>query len=944
MTTEPRPTGPQRFQQPTAVDEHRPVAAALGAAAALLLLVVGVPTALVLLDALPVLPTAVPDLSALTATVGVGEVLAVLVWVVWLAWLQFTVCVAVELRSALAGVGLPAHVPLAGPSQRLARTLVVTVLLLVTAAGQATAAVAPSTAAAAPVQASVSAEAVPGGTATPSAERAVDEAEAAATVVETTYWLGGMQLDPEEGAALEGQRVYVVQPPDGRYHDNLWDISERTVGDGMRYREVFELNRGRVQPDGHELTLERLIYPGWLLVVPEDAVGVERVTAVVTSVPVEAPVEQTPVEAPPDSPAAGADVAADAVADGASDVVAAPAVSDAAGAGLAGAGLLAAGLVVALDRRRRRGLPGDPSDDAVELEVVLRVGADPRRALLLDRALRRLAANLRAARRPLPGVVVARVSGTAVELALTPPSPVAPAPWRSVDGGRAWHVDAADLDLAHVDAPAPFPGLVSLGRDATGRDVLVDLEAAQGPVAVVGDPAVAREVAAALVAELSTNRWSDALHVTGVGLPTGLDALPADRYTAAGALPDVLGRLRTRRGELPGTDVLTGRVQGDGTQAWVPQYVVLGGVPAAPEAAELVALATTDARAPLGVVCAGDLPGARWRLETTADGRLTARLLGVDVQANRLSDRHVDVLGELLADVPDEPVRGVDERRAAREHEGGGERPDVDPPDRPAGAAELARAAVRVHLMGEPRVEAPHPVEEPRRALCTELVAMLALHPGGVHPQVVAAALWPGGVTPEVRDRTVERTAAWLGHDAQGRPHLVRDADGRLSLGPGVVVDWDVVRTLLVRSRVAASPDAERADLAQVLRLATAPVVAVRPAGRYAWLARVRAEHVSRALLVDAAHRLVVLHRDGDDPAAAQAVAWQGLQIAPASELLWRDLLRAASATGGPEAVRDATDVLVATLAAAGVPQMSAATRALVDELAPSVGTSLPGA
>src|SRR5690606_38705726 len=58
---------------------------------------------------------------------------------VWIAWLQFTICVVVELRSALSGVGLPARVPLAGPSQRVARTLVASVLLLVTAVGPATA-------------------------------------------------------------------------------------------------------------------------------------------------------------------------------------------------------------------------------------------------------------------------------------------------------------------------------------------------------------------------------------------------------------------------------------------------------------------------------------------------------------------------------------------------------------------------------------------------------------------------------------------------------------------------------------------------------------------------------------------------------------------------------------------------------------------------------------
>ena len=935
-----RPIGPQRFQQAVATDERRPVGAALGAAFLLLLLVAGVPAVLLTLGAAPALPTSLPGRADLTATIGVEQVIAVLVWVVWLAWLQFTICVVVELRSALSGVGLPARVPLAGPSQRLARTLVVTVLLLVTAAGQATAAVAPSLAMSAPDAApvSVSAAAVPGPAAQAPAEQAAQTpAPGAEAQVETTYWLGGMQLSPEEGAELEGHRVYVVQPPEGRYHDNLWDIAERTLGDGMRYREVFELNKGRDQPDGQELTLERLIQPNWLLIMPEDATGVERVTAVVT--PVETP---TPVQAPVGATPTAAHVAPPEAAAG--HVVAAPASSESQAPGLVGAGLLAAGLLVALERRRRRGRAADPSAGAQELEVVLRIGADPRRALLLDRGLRRLAADLRTAGRPLPGVVVARVDDTSVRLSLTPAAPAAPSPWRATDGGRAWQLDAADVDLGRTDAPAPYPGLVSLGRDADGRDVLVDLEAAQGPVAVVGDPTAAAEVVTALVTELATNRWSDALHVTGVGLaPALVDALPGDRYTTARSAGDVLPRLQEHRDDVLGGDVLTGRVRGDGTQAWVPEYLVLGQVPALDGARRVVELSTTAQRSPLGVLCAGDLPGARWRLEVTAGGRLTASLLGVDVQANRLTDEHLDALGELLAQTPEPAAAGIDERRAAAEHEGAVERPDVEAPDRALGAADLDRAPVRVRVLGDPRVETSRPVEESRRALSTELVVLLALHPEGVHPNVAAAALWPGGVTAEVRDRTIARTAAWLGEDAAGRPLLVSGADGRLSLGPDVVVDWDVVRSLLARARTAADPAAERTLLTEALGLATAPVVAVRPTGRYAWLARVRAERTSRDVLVDAAHRLVVLHRSDDDPAAAQAAAWTGVRLAPASELLWRDLLRATAAAGGEAAVRDVVDALVVTLREAGVPQMAAATRALVEELAPTSGPSAVG-
>lgn len=935
-----REIGPGRFQRDDSPPPPRRIAAPLGAAALLLLLVVGVPVALVWLGGVPSVPTSLPTQEQLTASIGVEQLLAVLVWVVWIAWLQFTICVLVELRSAVSGIGMPARVPLAGPSQRLARTLVVTVLLISTAAGQASAAVGTLMPERAPTTTAISASATPGVEQATVAAPEVTVAAAETAQGETSYWLGDLQLSPEEGAELVGKPVYVVQPPEGRYHDNLWDIAERTMGEGRRYQEVFELNKGRDQPDGQELTLERLIYPNWLLVMPEDAVGVERVTAVFTPA---APAETAPVTQVPGFPAGDAveqvaDQGGAAVADDA-----AVAAQDGIGTeGLVGAGLLAVGLLAAIDRLRRRRATEEPSDDAVEVEVALRIGSDPQRALLLDRGLRQLAHAVQAAGSDLPGVFAVAVDDVALELRLSPPAPTAPAPWHVLDSGRRWRLDAADLDLAAAGAHAPFPGLVSLGRDADGRDVLLDLEAAQGPVAIVGDPGVARELAAALACELATNRWSDDLRVTGVDLPEGLDVLPGERYGATRALDDVLERLRARRVDALGAGVLTGRARAAGSHAWVPEYLVLGSLPAPDVAQRIASLAATDQRSPLGVVCVGDLPGARWRLVADADGRVSADVLGLDVRANRLTERQLAGLAELLTPAPEEH-RPVDEQRMAAEHEGSVERPAVEAPERPLDVDDLAAAAVRVHVLGEPRVEAPGPVEDERRALLTELVTFLALHPEGVHANVLAASLWPRGVTPEVRDHTIARAAEWLGADASGRPHVVRGADGRLALGPGVVLDWDVVRALLARSRRATSPRAELADLTAALGLARGAVVGVRPTGRYSWIARARLERVSHALLVDAAHRLVVLCRDGGDPAQAQSVAWSALQLFPAEELLWRDLLRAAHALGGPDAVEGVAADLEVSLRAAGAGSPSAATQALVEDLAPRSDASRPG-
>ncbi len=65
----------------------------------------------------------------------------------------------------------------------------------------------------------------------------------------------------------------MVKPPVGRFHESLWEIAQKYLGDGRRYREIFELNSGRIQPDGSRLTIASLIRPGWVLNMPRDAHG-----------------------------------------------------------------------------------------------------------------------------------------------------------------------------------------------------------------------------------------------------------------------------------------------------------------------------------------------------------------------------------------------------------------------------------------------------------------------------------------------------------------------------------------------------------------------------------------------------------------------------------------------------------------------------------------------
>ena len=68
-------------------------------------------------------------------------------------------------------------------------------------------------------------------------------------------------------------KYYVVGPPVDGQPEYLFAIATRTLGDGNRAREIFNLNRGRTQPDGAALVDPAVLRPGWLLVLPADATG-----------------------------------------------------------------------------------------------------------------------------------------------------------------------------------------------------------------------------------------------------------------------------------------------------------------------------------------------------------------------------------------------------------------------------------------------------------------------------------------------------------------------------------------------------------------------------------------------------------------------------------------------------------------------------------------------
>ena len=175
-----------------------------------------------------------------------GTAITVLAGAAWLLWAVFAAAVIAEVTAAARGrpvPRLPAIAPVQALAAALAGTAVITALHLPRTAARAAqhphAVLTATVTTAGPV--------LPGGGA--AAARA---APAAARRAAGT-----------SGPARPGYRVHTVLAG-----DNLWDLARAYLGSGDRWREIYDLNRGRPQPGGGTLTDPARIYPGWDLLIP----------------------------------------------------------------------------------------------------------------------------------------------------------------------------------------------------------------------------------------------------------------------------------------------------------------------------------------------------------------------------------------------------------------------------------------------------------------------------------------------------------------------------------------------------------------------------------------------------------------------------------------------------------------------------------------------------
>jgi nucleoid-associated protein YgaU len=170
-----------------------------------------------------------------------------LVVIGWLAWLCFALSVVVEIPAQLRGRSARRIVAL-GWSQRMAGTLVGAVLALLPTAGAALA--------------------------------------AAPAAVTTTVGVHGpvavtadQIMQAGSGAAAATTESAKPKPPtytvrNERPADSLWSIAESHLGSGARWHEIARLNQGRtMDAAGRRFDADRPIQPGWVLLMPADAVS-----------------------------------------------------------------------------------------------------------------------------------------------------------------------------------------------------------------------------------------------------------------------------------------------------------------------------------------------------------------------------------------------------------------------------------------------------------------------------------------------------------------------------------------------------------------------------------------------------------------------------------------------------------------------------------------------
>lgn len=316
---------------------RHPILSKAAAATVLMMLLAGIPAVLLAFF----WPIELPTLDDLVTPGEPVVIKALLLGTVWTCWALFAWAVLIE----VVGTFRESPVRIRMPFHRLAAYLITTITLTATAPVAATRALAPAAAVAVtpaslPDHVLVAAE--------PEACESTTQHRTYVVKPRDTLWeiarkhLGEPMRYREivalnQGRVMDDGRTFTSggwlrpgwtlrlpadasrlssdQNASERVHtvasgETLWEIAEKRLGSGHRYKEIYKLNKGRLQPDGARLVDPRVIERGWRLILPERKPAKRKSTShppVATSLADVSPrstraLEETPLAASTQSP------------------------------------------------------------------------------------------------------------------------------------------------------------------------------------------------------------------------------------------------------------------------------------------------------------------------------------------------------------------------------------------------------------------------------------------------------------------------------------------------------------------------------------------------------------------------------------------------------------------------------------------------------------------
>lgn len=929
------------------------------AGVALVVLVIGVPIVLMAVGSSPI-PSGIGSVlrTSLQGSPHVSNEHLVVEWIAhvvllgaWLAWLWLTVCVVLEVVSWLTGRS--------SRSSR-GRTMHAVAALLVgtTFAALSLGRLSPGTGAPLGLRAMALDRPVVASTevAIPEECGTMKGAAVAGSGVERSPSSDGIaEHGTASERAMEHRRTSVRTPE--RYvvvdaRESLWSIAERELGSPLRWREIAALNYGRTQGDGHTLTDDHWVRPGWSLLLPDgrgpSAEGREPVPerSATTRVPMRTVDDELPVA---DGPT---------VADqrGTLDVPTSSRAtvdlgdtwrgSPARGIAFAMAGAAVVGSIDRLRRvqQRRRttgGLIRLPEEESIQFERRLRAGAAVGVPGSIHRTLAAYLSMDGADGNRMPRVLEVRSEDDRVDLVLEHPLPADQTPlgFSLTDDGLIVSSSAIGSDGNWTGAAGPV--LVTVGH--TDRGVHLISLSTVGSLALVGDRTVCTDLLRSIAVELAAGEQPGYSELVVVGFAGELRLFPWVRV--ADDVSQILGLLHHRRSadRLYGS---TGRVDrewmgsthvggSDPDRGALPVVVLCGpdvgrdevdellsyssalhSSTASTTAMELLVVAVTDSTDAGRILRLTDVASESGsdgvRPIEHADRLESGELSSIVSLVETASDRHaVDD-----STYPYESISPVGEVMPIGEHPSGASgalnpdglpRPEGLPaPHRRNGDGEVITPGdveIEVAVLGPVEIRGAY--RPFTRAWAEELVVYLSMHPEGATNDKWATALWPERLmAPSSLHSTASVARRSLGQSRSGRDHLPR-GHGRLVLGASVGTDWGRFE------RLVSSDDPEM--WSQALDLVRGrPFEGLRSGD---WPILEGIAPMIEARVVDVSTRLAEHCFSVADPRRAEWAARKGLLVSPYDERLYRILLRAADLAGNPAGVEAVMAELVRLVA-----------------------------